>query len=156
MKLSQIKKILEKIEKVDFVLPSGETVPKHFHVTEVGKVEKKFMDCGGSLRKEANINFQLWTANDHDHRLSAQKLKSIIEASEKSLSLEDLEIEVEYQSNTIGKYQLDFNNGKFILMNTRTECLAEDSCLIPEEKSSVNITSTDNSQNRCSPESGCC
>ena len=156
MKLSQIKKILEKIDRVEFVLPSGEGVPNNFHVTEIGKVEKKFMDCGGALREEVIINFQLWTANDYDHRLSAQKLKSIIEVSEKVLPLEDLEIEVEYQSNTIGKYQLDFNNGKFILMNTRTECLAEDSCLIPEEKSSVNITSTDNSQNRCSPESGCC
>lgn len=156
MKLSQIKKILEKIEQVEFLLPSGESVPKHFHVTEVGKVEKKFMDCGGALREEASINFQLWTTDDNDHRLSAQKLKSIIEVSEKTLQLEDLEIEVEYQSSTIGKYHLNYSNGKFILVNTRTECLAEDSCLIPEEKNSFKTSSIDNSQNSCSPESGCC
>ena len=113
MKLSQIKKILEKIEQVEFLLPSGESVPQHFHVTEVGKVEKKFMDCGGALREEASINFQLWTTDDNDHRLSAQKLKSIIEVSEKTLQLEDLEIEVEYQSSTIGKYHLNYSNGKF-------------------------------------------
>jgi hypothetical protein len=156
MKLSRIKKILEKIEKVEFVLPSGESIAKNFHVTEIGKVEKRFMDCGGALREEASINFQLWTANDYDHRLSAQKLKSIIEVSEKVLPLEDLEIEVEYQSSTIGKYHLDFNNGKFILVDTRTDCLAGDSCLIPEEKNSSDINSIYNSQNSCNPESGCC
>lgn len=156
MKLSQIKKILETTEKVEFSLPSGELVPKHFHVTEIGRVEKKFMDCGGNIREEAIINFQLWTADDYNHRLSAQKLKSIIEASEKELSLEDLEIEVEYQSNTIGKYSLGYTGGKFILENQTTECLAVDSCFIHEEKNRIDITSLDNSQNSCSPESGCC
>jgi hypothetical protein len=156
MKLSDIKIILDKIEKVEFVLPNGENVPQHFHVTEIGRVEKKFVDCGGTLRKEVIINFQLWTADDYDHRLSAQKLKSIVEVSEKELLLDDLEIEVEYQSHTIGKYHLDYRDGKFMLKNTKTECLAGDSCLIPDEKNRVNIVHIDNSQSNCNPESGCC
>ena len=156
MKLSDVKKTLDEIEQVEFVLPNGELVPNHFHVTEIGRLEKKFVDCGGILRKEVIINFQLWTADDYDHRLSAQKLKSIIEVSEKELLLEDFEIEVEYQSNTIGKYNLDFKNKKFVLVNTTTECLAGDNCVLPKEKTRINIATIESSQSSCSPESGCC
>jgi hypothetical protein len=34
--------------------------------------------------------------------------------------------EVEYQSDTIGKYDLDFNGKNFTLVNKQTACLAED------------------------------
>tara|TARA_Y100000589_G_C27167889_1_gene635459 strand:+ start:1638 stop:2108 length:471 start_codon:yes stop_codon:yes gene_type:complete len=156
MKLSALKTILQELDNIEFILPNGDKVPEHFHVTEIGKIEKKFVDCGGTLRNETIINFQLWTANDYDHRLSAQKLKSIVELSEKELLLDDLEIEVEYQSDTIGKYDLDHSDGKFILRNTTTECLGGDSCLIPNEKTHINIANIGNSQSSCSPESGCC
>ena len=39
------------------------------------------------------VNFQLWEANDYNHRLHPEKLVHIIEWSEKVLGLEDLEIE---------------------------------------------------------------
>ena len=74
MKLSTLKIILQELDQVEFILPNGDKVPEHFHVTEVGKIEKTFVDCGGALRKEAVINFQLWLADDYNHRLSAQKL----------------------------------------------------------------------------------
>ena len=105
MKLSEVKDQLSKLEKIGFQLPGGEKVPGHFHVTEIGKVEKNFIDCGGKIRKEEKISFQLWEANDYDHRLHPEKLVHIIELSEKQLELQDLEIEVEYQGKeTIGKY----------------------------------------------------
>src|SRR5665648_35990 len=104
MKLSEIKTILKKTDLIQFELPEGELVPGHFHVTEVGKVTKHFIDCGGSVRKEEVANLQLWNANDYDHRLHPNKLLNIIELSEKVLKLGDLEIEVEYQGGTIGKY----------------------------------------------------
>ena len=72
MKLSQIKNILKTIEAVNFNLPDGTMVPEHFHVTEVGLITKKFIDCGGTVRKESVVNFQLWDANDFEHRLKPQ------------------------------------------------------------------------------------
>ena len=115
MKLSEIKTLLPSLSEVNFILPNGTFVPKHFHITEVGGVEKNFIDCGGTVRKESTINFQLWEAGDFDHRLAPKKLLDIIELSEKVLGLEDFEIEVEYQGDTIGKYDLNYENGSFLL-----------------------------------------
>ena len=81
MKLSEIKPVLNTVETVSFILPSGQFVPQHFHVTEVGMITKNFIDCGGTVRNEKVVNFQLWEANDFDHRLAPQKLKNIIELS---------------------------------------------------------------------------
>lgn len=105
-------------EKIEFRLPSGDLVPEHFHVTEIGKITRHFIDCGGTVRNEEVANFQLWNANDYNHRLHPEKLLDIIELSEKTLELGDLEIEVEYQGNTIGKYGLDFVNDQFFLTVT--------------------------------------
>ena len=63
MTLSEIKNHLKHLETIAFQLPNGELVPKHFHVTEVGKISKHFIDCGGTVRTENVINFQLWEAN---------------------------------------------------------------------------------------------
>src|SRR5688500_13087844 len=102
MKLSEVKNALQTAETVTFQLPDGSFVPEHFHVTEVGMITKHFIDCGGTIRTEKKANFQLWDANDFEHRLKPQKLQNIIALSEKALGLEDLEIEVEFQQETIG------------------------------------------------------
>ncbi|MFY0627917.1 MAG: hypothetical protein JXR07_16580 [Reichenbachiella sp.] len=156
MKLSEIKESLNQMEHIQFFLPSGELVPSHFHVTEIGSVQKSFIDCGGTLRKESVINFQLFTANDFEHRLSAHKLQSIIELSEKELALKDEEIEVEYQGDTIGKYGLELIQGAFHLINTQTDCLAKDNCGIPQEKPKIRISTRQTMENSCVPGSGCC
>ena len=57
---------MKNLSTIAFQLPDGSLVPEHFHVTEVGKVTKHFIDCGGVLRKEEKINFQLWNANDYN------------------------------------------------------------------------------------------
>lgn len=74
MKISEIKTQLKQLDKIAFVLPNGKLVPSHFHVTEIGKISKTFIDCGGTLRKEETVNFQLWEENDYDHRLHPEKL----------------------------------------------------------------------------------
>ncbi|MFG4002469.1 DUF6428 family protein [Flavobacterium aquidurense] len=157
MKLSEIKKILATVEAVNFQLPDGKFVPEYFHVTEVGLVTKNFIDCGGVVRKETVVNFQLWDANDYEHRLKPQKLIHIITLSEKVLGIEDFEIEVEYQNTTIGKYDLDFNGKDFLLLNKTTACLAQDQCGIPSEKPKLKLTqlSTDEG-NSCTPGGSCC
>lgn len=155
MKLSQIKSILPSLENVTFQLEDGTFVPEHFHVTEVGQVVKNFIDCGGVIRQEKVVNFQLWNANDYEHRLKPGKLLSIIELSENKLGIEDAEIEVEYQSTTIGKYDLDFDGQHFVLKNKQTACLAEDACGIPAQKPKIQLVNLTNSGS-CTPGSGCC
>ena len=155
MKLSEIKKILKSLDSIGFQLPNGTLVSSHFHVTEVGKVTKDFIDCGGKVRNETVINFQLWEQNDYDHRLHPEKLTNIIELSEKMFSFEDLEIEVEYQGEeTIGKYNLDFDGINFLLTSKVTACLALEACGISVEKTKVNISEVQSSC--CDPSSGCC
>ncbi|WP_291108613.1 DUF6428 family protein [Flavobacterium sp. UBA6195] len=156
MKLSQIKSILATVEAVNFKLPNGTSVPEHFHVTEVGLITKNFIDCGGTVRNETVVNFQLWYANDFEHRLKPQKLMNIIQLSEKVLGIQDYEIEVEYQDTTIGKYDLDFNGSDFVLVNKQTACLAQDQCGIPQEKPKVRLSDMNNETSCCTPNGGCC
>ncbi len=156
MKLSEIKKHLSNVTRVIFKLPNGSYVPEHFHVSEIGLITKNFIDCGGVVRKESVVNFQLWDANDFEHRLKAQKLLNIIALSEKVLELEDLEIEVEYQDTTIGKYDLDYNGETFLLLNKQTACLALDQCCPPQESQKPQLTVVGTETNTCTPGGGCC
>lgn len=155
MKLSQIKQNLKNAEGVNFKLENGTYVPEHFHVTEVGVISKHFIDCGGTVREEKVANFQLWDANDYDHRLKPKKLANIISLSERVLGMEDLEVEVEYQSGTIGKYDLDFDGKDFILLNKRTACLAIDQCGIQSDKQNNRMSDT-NDEPCCTPDGNCC
>ncbi|MES2650424.1 MAG: DUF6428 family protein [Bacteroidota bacterium] len=155
MKLSEVKNILQSVEAVNFKLQDGTLVPEHFHVTEIGVVSKHFIDCGGKVRKENKANFQLWDANDFEHRLKPGKLLTIIGLSEKVLGMEDLEIEVEYQNETIGKFGLDFDGKDFLLLNMQTACLANDACGIPAEKQMINLNQLPTA-NACVPGGGCC
>jgi hypothetical protein len=156
MKLSEIKYKLKTLETIAFQLPNGELVPNHFHVTEVGKITKNFIDCGGTVRNEEVVNFQLWNADDYDHRLHPEKLLNIIELSEKVLGIGNLEIEVEYQADTIGKFGLDFDGTNFLLTNKQTDCLAKDNCGIPEEKPKLQFRDLDASEPCCTPDGNCC
>ena len=155
MKLSEVKSVLGELETIGFQLPNGELVPTHFHVTEVGKITKHFIDCGGTVRNEEVVNFQLWNANDYDHRLHPEKLLSIIELSEKILGIGNMEIEVEYQAETIGKFGLDFDGKNFLLMAKQTDCLARDKCNIPAMKPELKLSGL-STEPCCSPDGNCC
>lgn len=155
MKLSEVKQILPTLENVEFQLENGTFVPEHFHVTEVGMINKNFIDCGGVMRNEKVVNFQLWNADDLEHRLKPGKLLNIIKLSEEKLGIEDHDIEVEYQSETIGKYDLEFNGKTFVLRNKMTACLAQDACGIPSEKVKRNLSEL-KPVSKCAPNSGCC
>jgi hypothetical protein len=154
MKLSEIKKILPGLDNVEFQLENGTFVPEHFHVTEVGISTKNFIDCGGVIRNEKTVNFQLWNADDYEHRLKPGKLLHIINLSQEKLQIDDFEVEVEYQNETIGRYNLEFNDKHFILKNKKTACLAQDACAIPAKQELTQLHSDSN--NSCSPNSGCC
>ena len=148
MTLHQLKEQLQQQTTLAFELPNGSLVPNHFHVTEVGKVTKHFIDCGGVIRKEEVVNLQLWEADDYDHRLLPEKMLQILTLSEKAFNLQDLEIEVEYQGITIQKFGLDLKGNNFLLTQKETACLAQEACGVPEAKAEV--------ANSCAPGSGCC
>lgn len=158
MKLTEVKNALTTLNDVIFQMPNGSYVPLHFHITEVGMITKNFIDCGGTVREEKVVNFQLWEAADYDHRLAPDKLLKIIDLSERTLNIDpELQIEVEYQGNTIGKYGLEFNGICFQLTNKATACLAEDACGIPEEKRKVKLSDLSGSKSSCcAPGGSCC
>lgn len=156
MKLSEIKTALNTLDNVAFVLPNKTRVPEHFHVTEIGLITKNFIDCGGTVRNETVVNFQLWNANDLEHRLKPEKLLNIIALSEKILGIEDFEIEVEYQTETIGKYDLGFNGKDFTLLHKQTACLAQDQCGTPKEKQKIKLADSNIEANCCTPGGSCC
>lgn len=158
MKLNEFKEIIKTAKHLSFELPNGEKVPAHYHVTEVGSITKNFIDCGGTIRKEEVVNFQLWYSDDTDHKLAPEKMLAIIELSESKLGIGNHEIEVEYQSDTIGKYGLSFNGDSFVLGTKMTDCLASDKCGIPPQvKKKVNLSDlVMQNNNSCEPGGGCC
>ena len=152
MKITEMKRTLAGLEAVSFRLPDGAYLPAHFHVTEVGLVTKHFIDCGGVERQETVANFQLWEAGDYDHRLAPQKFLHILALSERILGREDLDIEVEYQQATIGKFGLAFDGQDFVLTPKQTACLAQEACGIPD----TFLPLTQAPAACCTPGGGCC
>ena len=86
--------------------------------------------------------------------IQPKNILEIISIAENAIISEDLEIEVEYQDSTIGKYGLSFNGENFILKSKTTNCLAEDNCGIPNSKPKVSLSKLQDEN--CSPGSGCC
>lgn len=155
MKISEFKKQLENNDELVFLLPNGTKIPLHFHITEMGIITKHFIDCGISIHEEKKVSFQLWFANDFDHRLTADKALKIINASHKIIGDEDLEIEVEYQMDeTIGKFGLQNTNGNFQLTKKETTCLAIESCGIPSAKANLEVLQSKISA--CCETNSCC
>ena len=153
MWLSDFKQKLDELDTLKFQLPNGKFVPAHFHITEVGVITRNYIDCGGMLRQEDKLNLQLWVASDTDHRLKPKKVLDILQLSKKQLGYSNMEVEIEYQQSTIGRYELDFDGAVFQLINTQTACLATDKCDITKEKSPVRISTNDLC---CNPDSNCC
>ena len=152
MTIDKFKEILSGIKQMIFVLPNGSYVPPHSHITEIGYSIKNFIDCGGTLRKQSNAVFQLWSADDYDHRLDPKKVVEIIEVAEQDFELGGLEIEIEHQSETIGRYGISYDVGRFILTPTKTDCLAKKKCGITDKTDPISHSS----QNACNPSLECC
>jgi len=156
MKLSQFQKLLEDMDSLAFRLPDGQWVPPHFHLTEIGKQSKQFIDCGGTLHVEEVVSCQLYSAGDYHHRLLPKKLSHIIEVADRALGgLGDLEVEVEYQGRTIEKFNLDFDGTNFLLTVKRTDCLARSQCGLPSIKPKLSLADFKGSP-ACAPNTGCC
>jgi hypothetical protein len=138
MKLPELKTVLAQnpAARVRFQLPNGEFVPAHAHVTEVARIDKRFIDCGGTLRTDTLCRLQTWFADDVDHRLTADKLLKILTKAESVLLTDDLDVDVEHEVGFITQFPLctvEAADGEIILRLTErhTACLAMDKCLPP-------------------------
>ena len=157
MKISELKTHLKKVNELNFILPNGNAIPHHFHLTEIGLITKDIVDCGITIHHEKWATMQLWFANDIEHRLQPNNLLSIIDKSNKIIGTEDLDVEIEYQTDTIGRYGLDFKDNNFVLTVKYTDCLAQEKCGIPQEKPKVLLADLANEvQSTCTPGGGCC
>ena len=117
-----------------FVLPNGKSIPSSYHITEVGRVQKDFIDCGGTVRSSTACMLQAWVAaNDDDHRLEAGKLSVILQLADKLLPDSSLPVEVEFEAPIISQFsvggsEVDSGGIVFRLENKHTDCLAKESC----------------------------
>ena len=138
MNIIELKKALAKCPEsvVRFALPNGAAVPAHAHVTEVARIDKHFVDCGGTVRQESMCRLQTWVASDEDHRLNAGKLLRILEKAKPLLKSEDLEVDVEHEVGYISQFLVEGVSASglevTLQLGTRhTACLAIDQCCPP-------------------------
>lgn len=118
---------------VHLMLPGGDFVPAHYHVTEVGRVRKDFIDCGGTTRSSTACVLQVWVATDTDHRLTAGKLAGILKLVASIMQGDDPPVEVEYEAGVVSQYPVAAAEATpagvlFHLGTKHTDCLAQDRC----------------------------
>jgi hypothetical protein len=138
MKLSELKRELagHKDWNVRFVLPGGETVAAHAHVTEVARIDKKYVDCGGTFRTDSFCRLQTWVADDLQHRLSAGKLLGILNKAGSFLETEEIDVDVEHEVGVITQFPLESAKPSIDALllqlgERHTACLAKEKCLSP-------------------------
>jgi hypothetical protein len=138
MNVEKFSKVLAENPNVSMhvMLPNGEFVPNHFHITEVGRVHKEFIDCGGTRRETTSCVLQVWAANDKDHRLNSTKLSQIMKVAA-GLVEAALPLVVEYGNETVANYPVrDVEvtpKGLLLVLGAKpTACLAPDKCGVEE------------------------
>jgi uncharacterized protein DUF6428 len=112
-----------------FVLPDGDYIPAHAHVTEVGHVERNFIDCGGQTGKEEKIVLQTHVGNDTDHRLRSDRFAKILQLGNRVIPNADLDVDVEYDCCVVAQYSIaearpDGEHLNLILRRGQTQCRA--------------------------------
>jgi len=124
---------------VAIVLPDGGRIPAHYHVTEVGHIAKRIIDCGGTVRASETCVLQTYfgSRKDDGHRLTAGKLAKILELAKPILPVADLPVEVEYEEGVISQFPLagiSLEGGQVVLQLSlkHADCLAKDKCGIDD------------------------
>lgn len=150
MKLAQFKSLLEANRDKQFLLqlPGGQAVPQAFHITEVGAVNKTFIDCGGKVHSVQTCQLQAWIGPDVDHRIEAGKMADILNKSSAILPHDFLDLEIEYEDAVISQYPVaeaivSDHAVTLVLTTKHTDCLAKELCIAP-------------AGGGCAPNSGCC
>lgn len=143
MNLRDLKAVLRKypITAPRFILPSGDHIPVHAHVTEVGHVLKNFIDCGGVTGKRETVLLQTHVGDDTEHRLTSERFARILDLGNRLLPDDNLEVEVEYDCCVVAQYPIaeavpTGEHLDLILENRRTQCLARERAVIEKASAS--------------------
>ncbi len=146
MKISELKQALalHPAKTLRFVLPTGGLVPPHAHVTELARLDKQFVDCGGTYRTDSTCQLQTWFADDTEHRLDTDKLLKIFAHGAKLLGADDLEVEIEHEAPFIAHFPIASleTQGETMLIHLgikRTACLAPDQCMPPAVNKTISF-----------------
>lgn len=112
----------------------GEPIEAHFHVTEVGRVQRDFVDCGGTVRRVVTCLLQTWVGEDTDHRITAGKLLKAFAHAAPILGDEDLPVELEYEACnvvqlTVAEVRRESDRLVLQLGSKHTDCLAKELCV---------------------------
>jgi len=129
-----------------FRLPTGSLSPVHAHLTEVSRVEKRFIDCGGTVRVQVSARLQVWSADDTDHRVGCAKALEVLGRGQSLLGSDQLPLEVEMDFPLLTVFPVlgstvEDDTLVFLLGTTKADCLAPEFCLPPTA---------------CQPGTGCC
>ena len=133
MKVSELRTVLEAHPQTfpRFILPGGDRIPAHAHVTEIGHVTRRFIDCGGVMGKTETALLQTHVGNDTDHRLRSDRFAKILQLGDRVLPENDLELEVEYDCCVVAQYPIletipRQSHVDIVLGHKRTQCLAQE------------------------------
>ena len=114
-----------------FVLPNGDYIPAHAHLTEVGHVVRNFIDCGGLTGKEEKAVLQTHVGNDTNHRLRSERFAKILQLGNRVIPSAELDVAVEYDCCVVAQYPVaearaDGEHLNLILRRDRTQCRARE------------------------------
>ena len=112
-----------------FVLPDGDYIPAHAHVTEVGHVVRNFIDCGGLIGREEKVVLQTHVGSDKDHRLRSDRFAKILRLGNRLIPSADLDVDIEYDCCVVAQYPIaeatpEGDHLNLILRRGRTQCRA--------------------------------
>jgi len=161
MKLSELKQLLAEHSSKFFRLrlPDDSDVPVSFHITEVGRIEKTFLDCGGTRREKTTCQLQVWVGKDYEHRIETEKMAGILKKGSELLPDESVPVEIEYEDRVISQYTIEGHEVSddavtLQLAHKHTECLAPELCGL--DMPSLRLPSIGGSSNPCCGPNGCC
>jgi hypothetical protein len=133
MKYEVLRRALERYPTTlsRFILPSGDYIPAHTHVTEVGHVFRNFIDCGGLAGKEEKVVLQTHVGSDTEHRLRSDRFAKILELGNRVIPSANLDVDVEYDCCVLAQYPIaevrpDGEHLNLILRRGRTQCRAQE------------------------------
>jgi hypothetical protein len=114
--------------------PDGDPIEAHFHITEVGRVQRDFVDCGGTVRRTVTCLLQTWVGDDVDHRINAGKLLKAFAHAERVLDSDALPVELEYEACnvihfTVTAVEREAERLVVRLGGKHTDCLAKELCV---------------------------
>jgi hypothetical protein len=129
MKLHELQRSLEQYPNSfpRFVLPDGDCIPAHAHITEIAHLVRTFIDCGGVPGKEERVLLQTHVGDDTDHRLRSERFSKILQLGTRVLPNSNLDVDVEYNCCVVAQYPITNLRpfGQYldvILERGRTQC----------------------------------